>query len=149
MLWAVSLCVWYLPEDGPGWEHNASKPLVHEHCNLEGLCGYFNVRFPEMGSVFRDQLSGNYAVKVRWSRGVLSLGLGYIELTLLWHWEEPSSSSSPQSDISSEQHLQIILRILFIIASHLLTTVRWIHILNHSKRAIPPQSPTISVWVIC
>jgi len=42
----------------------------------------------------------------------LSWGPDYNNLTLFWQWEEPCSSSNPQSDITSEEHLKISLRFL-------------------------------------
>jgi len=44
--------------------------------------------------------------------------LDYKVPILLWQWREPSSSSNPQSDISSKEHLKIWLTISFTIPNH-------------------------------
>ena len=66
-----------------------------------------------LGTVSRDKLSSKSVVIVRGMAAKLEPAKDYKELALSpRQGEEPSSSSNPQSDITSEEHLKILLRFL-------------------------------------
>ena len=98
---------WY--EDGPPWGRNAWKPLIHEHNNLEGICGTINESLKLISAI---SYQAHY-VSWRKSKGKLDLRIWlYKNSHFPQQWKEPSSSSNPQSDSTSEEHLKILLRIL-------------------------------------
>ena len=88
-------------------ERNALKPIMHEHDNLEGTRGRIRDRIPA------DAIKQKTVVIVREVAAKLEPAKDYKRLALSpRQWEEPSSSSNPQSDITSEEHLKILLRFL-------------------------------------
>jgi len=95
-------------DDGATGESNALKRLMHEHDNLRELMAL-------SPGLWRQSL--RYAIKKPICHSVrlrpnLSWSPEYNKLTLFQQWEEPSSSSNPQSDITSEEHHKILLRFL-------------------------------------
>jgi len=96
-------------EDNPLWGRNALKHLRHEHHNLEGIRGTINESL-KMNSAI--SYPANY-VPWQWLEGKLDLQARlYKDSHCPRQWEEQSSSSNPQSVITSEEHLEILLRIL-------------------------------------
>ena len=88
-------------------KQNTLKPIMHEHNNLKGTRGRNRDGNP------MDAVKQNTIVIVAEVAAKHEPVKDYKRLALSpRQWEEPSSSSNPQSDITSEEHLKILLRFL-------------------------------------
>jgi len=67
---------------------------------------------------------------------------------MLWQWEESSSGRNPQSDISCEEHLKMLWRILFAITSLPPITISKIHIVKPLKATSTSPFTFNIVWYI-
>jgi len=80
-----------------------------EHNILEGFHGTFNESLKLISAI---SYQANY-VSWQWPEGKVDLTAQLYKISQCpQQWEEPSSSSNPQSDITSQEHLTILLRIL-------------------------------------
>ena len=83
---------------------------MHEHDNLEWIHGNINDALQLLSAISYQTVS----VSWRWSKGKLDQTASlYKNSHCPRQWEEPSACSNPLSDITSEEHLKILLRILY------------------------------------
>jgi len=90
------------------WPHPRSATLGNQSCMHMITLREFVAGFRTES---RDTLSSKSVVIARGTPAKLEPTKDYKRLALSpRQWEEPSSSRNPQSDISSEEHLKILLR---------------------------------------
>lgn len=91
----------------------------------------------EIASNFCNKLSENYDITVTISSGLSASGLNYKGLTLFQQQKESFFSRNPQSDISCEELIQILLRLLLQIANISLIPIDYYGVFIKRKYLVP------------